>query len=100
MIALHPPPERRAARLNPRTESIIMKLVQNSLRLPTLLSSAAAVTLLATATITPASAQGAPDQLRYLDPPKSANVAVAPADQHNVRNAYARVHLKKPVSHQ
>ena len=83
-------------------ESIIMlKLVQNSLRLPALLGSAAAVTLLATATLAPASAQGAPDQLRYLDPPRSANVAtVAPADQHNVRNAYARVHIKKPAANQ
>jgi len=78
----------------------MLKLVQNSLRLPTLVGSAAAIALLATAAIAPASAQGAPDQLRYLDPPKSANVAVAPADQHNVRNAYARVHIKKPVSHQ
>jgi hypothetical protein len=75
------------------------KLVQNSLRLPALVTSAAAVTLLATATIAPPSAQGAPDQLRYLDPPKSVNVATV-ADQHNVRNAYARVHIKKPVSHQ
>jgi hypothetical protein len=83
----------------PRKESIIMlKLVQNSLRLPALLGSAAAVTLLATATLAPASAQGAPDQLRYLDPPKSATVAAT--DQHNVRNAYARVHIKKPVAHQ
>lgn len=79
----------------------MLKLVQNSLRLPALLGSAAAVALLATATLTPASAQGAPDQLRYLDPPKSADVAtVAAADQHNVRNAYARVRVKKPVAHQ
>jgi len=78
----------------------MLKLVQNSLRLPALLGSAAAIALLATATLAPASAQGAPDQLRYLDPPKSANVAPIAADQHNVRNAYARVHIKKPVSHQ
>jgi len=78
----------------------MLKLVQNSLRLPTLVCSAAAIALLATAAIAPASAQGAPDQLRYLDPPKSANVAVAPADQHNVRNAYARVHIKKPAANQ
>jgi len=78
----------------------MLKLVQNSLRLPALLGSAAAIALLATATLAPASAQGAPDQLRYLDPPKSANVAVAPADQHNVRNAYARVHIKKPAANQ
>jgi len=79
----------------------MLKLVQNSLRLPTLIGSAAAVTLLATAAIAPASAQGAPDQLRYLDPPRSASVAtVASTDQHNVRNAYARVHIKKPVSRQ
>jgi hypothetical protein len=72
----------------------MLKLVQNSLRLPALLGSAAAVTLLATATI--ASAQGAPDQLRYLDAPKPATVATAvPADQHNVRNAYASVRIKK-----
>ena len=76
----------------------MLKLVQNSL--PTLLSSAAAVTLLATAAIAPASAQGAPDQLRYLDPPKAATGTPIAADQHNVRNAYARVHIKKPVSHQ
>ena len=69
------------------------KLVQNSL---TLLSSAAAVALFATATIAPASAQGAPDQLRYLDPPKPATIApVVAADQHSVRNAYARVRIKK-----
>ena len=68
------------------------KLVQNSL---TLLSSAAAVALFATATIAPASAQGAPDQLRYLDPPKPAAVAPIAANQHNVRNAYARVRIKK-----
>jgi hypothetical protein len=79
----------------------MLKLVQNSLRLPALVGSAAAVTLLATAAIAPASAQGAPDQLRYLDSSKSASVAtVATTDQHNVRNAYARVHIKKPVSHQ
>jgi len=78
----------------------MLKLVQNSLRLPTLLTSAAAVTLLATATIAPASAQGAPDQLRYLDPPKSVNVTPIAADQHNVRNAYARVHIKKPAANQ
>jgi len=76
----------------------MLKLVQNNFRLPALLGSAVAVTLMATATLAPASAQGAPDQLRYLDPPKSATVATT--DQHNVRNAYARVHIKKPVSHQ
>jgi len=76
----------------------MLKLVQNSL--PTLLSSAAAVTLLATAAIAPASAQGAPDQLRYLDPPKSVNTASAQLTDAKVRGAYARVHVKKHVAHQ
>jgi len=79
----------------------MLKLVQNSLRLPALVGSAAAVTLLATAAIAPASAQGAPDQLRYLDPPKSAAVAtVVPADQHSVRSAYASVRIKKTKANQ
>ena len=77
----------------------MLKLVQNSLRLPALVGSAALLALLA-APVAPAVAQGAPDQLRYLDPPKSATVTPIAADQTNVRNAYARVHVKKPVSHQ
>jgi hypothetical protein len=81
-----------------------MKLVQNSrmntLRLPALLGSAALLALLA-APVAPAIAQGAPDQLRYLDPPKPTNdVARVTLDQPKVRNAYARVHIKKAAAHQ
>lgn len=82
----------------------MLKLVQNSLRLPALLGSAAVVTLLATATLAPASAQGAPDQLRYLDPPKpsidSANAQLTEDQRTRVRSAYAHVRVKKPVAHQ
>ena len=76
-----------------------MKLVQNSLRLPALVGSAALLALLA-APVAPAVAQGAPDQLRYLDPPKSVNTASAQLTDAKVRGAYARVHVKKHVAHQ
>jgi hypothetical protein len=74
----------------------------NSLRLPALLGSAALLALLA-APVAPALAQGAPDQLRYLDPPKPSNsIAQTTEDQQRakVRNAYARVRVKKSDTHQ
>ena len=73
----------------------------NSLRLPALLGSAALLALLA-APVAPAIAQGAPDQLRYLDPPKPSNsIAQTTEDQQRkVRNAYARVRVKKSDTHQ
>ncbi len=82
---------------------MIMKLIQNSrmnaLRLPALLGSAALLALLATP-VAPAVAQGAPDQLRYLDPVKPVNTANAQLTDAKVRGAYARVHIKKHVAHQ
>jgi hypothetical protein len=83
-----------------------MKLIQNSrmnhLRLPALLGSAALLALLA-APVAPALAQGAPDQLRYLDPPKPVDTATAKLteDQRTkVRSAYARVHVRKHEARQ
>ena len=72
----------------------------NSLRLPALLGSAALLALLATP-VAPAVAQGAPDQLRYLDPPKPSNsIAQTTEERAKVRNAYARVRVKKSDTHQ
>ena len=83
----------------------MLKLLQNSrtndLRLPAILGSAALLALLSATPVAPAFAQ-APDQLRYLDPPKPSNdVAKVTEDQHaKLRNAYARVRIKKTDAHQ
>jgi hypothetical protein len=79
------------------------KRLQNTemnIRLPRVMLGAAALLVMLSATsVAPASAQGAPDQLRYLDPPKSSAVdaqAQLTDDQRaKVRNSYARVSIKK-----
>lgn len=83
-----------------------MKRLQNSrmnvIRLPALLGLAALLALLA-APVAPAVAQGAPDQLRYLDPPKPVDTATAKLTEDQraqVRSAYARVRIKKHQAHQ
>jgi hypothetical protein len=76
----------------------------NSLRLPALLGSAALLALLSATPVAPAFAQGAPDQLRYLDPPRPSNdTATAQLTENQrakVRSAYARVRIKKSHAHQ
>ena len=77
--------------------SKLLQNTTNNLRLPRVLLGAAALLALVSATpVAPALAQGAPDQLRYLDPPKSADAQkLTDAQRTSVRSAYARVGVRK-----
>ena len=67
-------------------------------RLPRVMLGAAALLVMLSATsVAPAFAQGAPDQLRYLDPPKSSatDAQAQLTTDAKARSAYARVSIKK-----